>query len=202
MVLNVPINGKATPVVAEGSKDGFFYVLNAKNGSQVPNFKINTQPTLDPSGQGIAMNALASTQPIPTGASFCAVIVDYSPAGLAQCGFPANTVATEYGGTGERRTSSRTARSSTRPTAGRSSGRSSSRRTATGAYFVFGGAGGGGNFGYPPSSYSPIDARLLRLRAERVGRALRQGTGAARATGQPQRARRRRGSSGSTTRST
>ena len=56
MVLNVPINGKTTPVVAEGSKDGFFYVLNAINGSQVPNFKINTQPTLDPSGQRIALN--------------------------------------------------------------------------------------------------------------------------------------------------
>ena len=100
MVLRVPINGKVEPVLAEGSKDGFFYVLNAKNGAQLPNFKINNQTTLDPSGQGLSLNSLATSQPVPTGASFCTAIVDYSPAGLAQCGFPANTVATEYGGTG------------------------------------------------------------------------------------------------------
>ena len=154
MALNVPIDGKTTPVVAEGSKDGFFYVLNAKNGSQLPNFKINTQVTQDPSGQGIALNALSSTQPVPSGASFCAVIVDYSPAGLSQCGFPANTVATEYGGTGNINVQP----NGTVVNAGDSRpiiGTQFFEAFSPAAYFVFGGAGGGGNFGYPPSSYNP-----------------------------------------------
>ena len=46
MVLRVPIDGKMTPVLAEGSKGGFFYVLNAVNGSKVPHFKITETPTL------------------------------------------------------------------------------------------------------------------------------------------------------------
>jgi hypothetical protein len=155
MVLKVPINGKSTSVVAEGSKDGFFYVLNAVNGSQVPNFKIVNQPTLDPSGTGIALNNLASSQEVPTGASFCAVIVDYSPAGLAQCGFPANTVATEYGGTGNvnvQPNGSVVNVANGLPIVGAQFFEAYSNQ----AYFVFGGAGGGGNFGYPPSSYNPM----------------------------------------------
>jgi PQQ-like domain len=154
-VLKVPINGKTTTVVAEGSKDGYFYVLNAKNGAQVPNFKINKQPTADPSGQGISLNALSATQPIPTGASACAVIVDYSAAGLAQCGFPANTVATEYGGTANinvQPNGSVVNAANGRPIVGTQFFEAFSPA----AYFVFGGAGGGGNFGYPPSSYSPV----------------------------------------------
>lgn len=176
MVLNVPINGKTTPVVAEGSKDGFFYVLNAKNGSQVPNFKINTQQTLDPSGQGIALNALSSTQPIPTGASFCAVIVDYSPAGLAQCGFPANTVATEYGGTNNANVQPNGTvvnAADGRPIVGTQFFEAFSPA----AYFVFGGAGGGGNFGYPPGSYNPTTHDYYACVQNESGGHSDQGTG-------------------------
>ena len=85
MVLRVPIDGKTVPVVAEGSKGGFFYVLNARNGGPVPHFKITETPTYDPSGTGIAQNNMFATQPVPSGASFCMSVVDYSPAGLAKC---------------------------------------------------------------------------------------------------------------------
>ena len=83
--------------MAEGSKGGFFYVLNAVNGSKVPGFTITETPTYDPSGKGIALNGFYKTQPFPTGASFCMAMVDYSPAGLAKCNFPGNPLTDEYG---------------------------------------------------------------------------------------------------------
>ena len=73
------------------------YVLNARNGGTVPNFKITETPTYDPSGVGIAQNNLFATQPYPTGASFCMAVVDYSPAGLAKCNFPGDPLIDEYG---------------------------------------------------------------------------------------------------------
>jgi quinohemoprotein ethanol dehydrogenase len=154
MVLNVPINGKMTTIVAEGSKSGYFFVRNAKNGGPVPNFKITNTPVYDPSGQGVALNNLSSVQPVPQGAAGCMVIMDYSAAGLSTCGFPANTIATEYGGTNNVNVQS-----------GGSVVNAANGIPIVGtpfmaaptpaAYFVFGGAGGGGNFGYPPSSYDP-----------------------------------------------
>jgi quinohemoprotein ethanol dehydrogenase len=155
MVLRVPIDGKTVPVLAEGSKGGFFYALNARNGSQIPHFKITETPTYDPSGKGIAQNNLAKTQPFPSGASFCMAVVDYSPAGLSQCNFPGNPLIDEYAtGLGN------TAVSSTQVTNLSNGfpiiGAPESAAYSYGQYLVYGGAGGGGIFGYPPSAYSPL----------------------------------------------
>src|SRR5207253_5540787 len=83
MVLRVPIDGKVMPVLAEGSKGGFFYAMNAKNGGLLPHHKIKETATYDPSGHGVDLNHLSKTQPFPSGASYCAVIVDYTPDALA-----------------------------------------------------------------------------------------------------------------------
>jgi glucose dehydrogenase len=153
MVLRVPIDGKVTPVVAEGSKGGFFYVLNAKNGGPVPHHKIVETPTYDPSGKGIALNNLAKTQPFPTGASFCMAVVDYTPEGLAKCNFPGNPLVDEYKNVA-------TVTSPTRlvnPVNGfEIVGAPESAAHYFGQYLVYGGVGGGGTFGYPPSAYSPL----------------------------------------------
>jgi hypothetical protein len=154
MVLRVPIDGKMTPVLAEGSKGGFFYVMNAKNGGPVAHHKIKETPTYDPSGNGIALNHLAKTQPFPSGASYCAVIVDFTAAALSRCGFPADTLITEYGGTnnvnvvGDKLINA----ANGWPILGAPE----SAAHDYGTYLVYGGAGGGGNFGYPPSSYNPV----------------------------------------------
>ena len=155
MVVNVPVNGKMTPVVAEGSKGGFFFVLNARNGGTVPGFKITETPTYDPTGKGIAQNNLFATQPNPTGASFCMAVVDYSPAGLAKCNFPGDPLTDEYGtGLGNPIVSPTqvTNLSNGLPIYGAPE----SAAYSPGQYLVYGGAGGGGIFGYPPSSYSPL----------------------------------------------
>jgi alcohol dehydrogenase (cytochrome c) len=155
MVLRVPIDGKMTPVVAEGSKGGFFYLLNARNGGAVKHFKITETPTYDPSGKGIALNSLAKTQPYPTGASFCMAVVDYSPAGLSQCSFPGNPLVDNYG-----TILGNTVNSPTQITNSTNGfpivGAPESAAHYYGQYLVYGGAGGGGIFGYPPSSYSPL----------------------------------------------
>ena len=65
MVLRVPIDGKMTPVLAKGSKGGFFYVLNAKNGGPVQHFKITETQTYDPSGKGIAANNAGEDAAVP-----------------------------------------------------------------------------------------------------------------------------------------
>lgn len=156
MILNVPINGKSTRVVAEGSKGGLFYVLNEKNGSQVPNFKITETPTYDPSGQGVATNGFASTQPFPTGASYCMDVVDYSPAGLAKCNFPGNPLVDEYATSASSTIQVNSPTQLTNLTNNRPIfGAPESSATDPGRYLVYGGAGGGGNFGYPPSAYDP-----------------------------------------------
>jgi alcohol dehydrogenase (cytochrome c) len=154
MVLHVPIDGKDTPVVAEGSKGGFFYVLDAVNGGPVKHFTIKETPTYDPSGHGIAQNNLYKSQPFPSGASFCMAVVDYSPAGLSQCSFPGNPLTDEYGtGLGNRIDGPNqvTNLSNNLPIFGAPE----SAAYSAGSYLVYGGAGGGGIFGYPFSAYSP-----------------------------------------------
>jgi hypothetical protein len=82
-------------------------------------------------------------------------IVDYSPAGLAACGFPANTIATEYGGTNNinlQPNGSVVNAADGRPIIGAPF----MEAPDSAQYVVFGGAGGGGNFGYPPSTYDPL----------------------------------------------
>jgi quinohemoprotein ethanol dehydrogenase len=156
MVLRVPIDGKVTPVLAEGSKGGFFYALNAVNGSKLPHFKITETPVPDPTGNGLALNGFYKSQPYPSGASFCAVIVDYSPAGLAQCNFPGNPLADEYGPLGiPGNTVSGPNQVTNLSNGWPINGSSESAAHGYGQYLVYGGAGGGGNFGYPPSAYSP-----------------------------------------------
>jgi len=66
--VNVNINGKTTPVVAMGSKNGWLYVLQAKNGSYVPNFPIPEVKVQDLNdGKGAALNNTWPTQPEPSG---------------------------------------------------------------------------------------------------------------------------------------
>jgi alcohol dehydrogenase (cytochrome c) len=156
MVLRVPIDGKVYPVLAEGSKGGFFYALNAKNGSLLPHFQINETPTYDPSGNGIALNHLAKTQPFPVGASFCMSVVDYSPAGLAKCNFPGNPLVDEYAGSNATIQVNSPTQLTNLANGWPIVGAPESAAHDYGKYLVFGGAGGGGNFGYPPSAYSPL----------------------------------------------
>jgi quinohemoprotein ethanol dehydrogenase len=152
MVLRVPIDGKTVPVLAEGSKGGFFYVLNAKNGGPVPHHKVVETPTFDPSGKGLALNAMAKTQPFPSGASFCMAVVDYSPEGLAKCNFPGNPLVDEYKNVATVNSPTQL----TNPANGfKITGAPESAAFDYGAYLVYGGVGGGGTFGYPPSSYDP-----------------------------------------------
>jgi alcohol dehydrogenase (cytochrome c) len=152
MVLRVPIDGKMTPVLANGSKGGFFYVLNAKNGGAVKGFKITETKTFDPSGKGIAANNAASTQPFPSGASFCMAVTDFTPEGLAKCKFPGNQLTDKYSAVA-------TVTSPTRlvnPTNGfEIIGAPESAAHYFGQYLVYGGVGGGGAFGYPTSAFSP-----------------------------------------------
>jgi hypothetical protein len=153
MILRVPINGKTYPVVAEGSKGGYFYVLNETNGSQLPDYKITNVPTYDGSGKGIAQDGFSASQPVPSGASFCMTVVDYSPGGLAKCNFPGNPLVDEYS------SATVVANSSTQLTNLANNwtvvGTTQSAAPYAGTYYVYGGAGGGGNFGYPPSAYDP-----------------------------------------------
>lgn len=175
MVLRVPINGKTTPIVAEGSKGGFFYVLNARNGGAVPGFKITETPTYDPSGKGIAQNNLFATQPYPSGASFCMAVVDYSPAGLAKCNFPGDPLTDEYGtGLGNPIVSSTqvTNLANGLPIYGAPE----SSAYSAGQYLVYGGAGGGGIFGYPPSSYSPLTHTYYACEMNESGAHTNQGS--------------------------
>ncbi len=156
MILRVPIDGKMTPVDVEGSKGGFFYVLNEKNGSQVPGFKITDVPTFDGSGQGIATTHMSASQPVPSGASFCMSVVDYSPAGLAKCNFPGNPLVDEYATSATATIQTNSPTQLTNLANGWPIiGTTQSAAFYTGEYYVYGGAGGGGNFGYPPSAYDP-----------------------------------------------
>lgn len=155
MVLRVPIDGKTVPVVAEGSKGGFFYVLNARNGGAVPHFKITETPIYDPSGKGIAANNMPKTQPYPTGASFCMAVTDYSPAGLAKCSFPGNPLVDSYSN-GTTITTNSPTQLTNLSNGFPIVGAPESAAYYYGQYLVYGGAGGGGIFGYPPSAYSPL----------------------------------------------
>ena len=82
-------------------------------------------------------------------------IVDYSPAGLAKCNFPGNPLTDEYGagwGTPSTARPRSTNLSNNFPIVGAPE----SAAHYYGQYLVYGGAGGGGIFGYPPSAYSPL----------------------------------------------
>ena len=154
MVLNVPINGKLKRVVAEGSKGGLFYVLDAKNGSQFSPFRAPETPVYDPSGRGVLQNNFTKTQPLPEGAAGCMAVIDFSPAGLSKCGFPADYVATVYGGANNvnvRADGSVVNAANGRPIVGTPFYSAFSDQS----YFVFGGAASGGVFGYPTSAYDP-----------------------------------------------
>jgi hypothetical protein len=84
--MNVPIDGKMTPVVAQGGKNGYLYVLNAKNGGYLPHFTFKAIQTYDPTGRGKALNGLSAAQIEPNfGAAGCVHINDYTLAGLAAC---------------------------------------------------------------------------------------------------------------------
>jgi len=146
-----------TPLAVEGSKGGFFYVLNEKNGGPVPGFKITETPTQDWSGKGIALNNLSKTEPYPSGASFCMAVTDYSPAGLAKCNWPGNPLVDNYGpAAGLATTVTNSTQLVNTANGWPIVGAPESAAYYTGQYIVYGGAGGGGIFGYPPSSYSPL----------------------------------------------
>jgi glucose dehydrogenase len=153
--MNVPINGQMVPVVAEGGKDGYLYVRNAKTGGPVPNFAFKTIQTYDPTGRGKALNGLSSTQVIPTGGSSCIWPIDWTTAGLSACGFPTDLLKQEYGGAnGVNVQPDGTLVNAANgiPIVGTTFGAASTRD----AYFVFGGGAGGGVMGYPRKAYNPI----------------------------------------------
>jgi hypothetical protein len=83
--MNVPINGKMTPVVAEGGKNGGMYVLNARNGAYLPYFTFTKIQTYDPTGRGKKLNGLSNTQWIGQGAAGCTNPFELSAEALAKC---------------------------------------------------------------------------------------------------------------------
>jgi putative pyrroloquinoline-quinone binding quinoprotein len=82
---NVPIDGKMTPVVAEGNKGGYMYVLNGKNGSFLPHFNFAKVPTFDLTGRGIKLNNLSAFQWVPQGPVGCVAPQDLTLAGIQRC---------------------------------------------------------------------------------------------------------------------
>jgi putative pyrroloquinoline-quinone binding quinoprotein len=84
-VMNVPIDGKMTAVVAEGCKSGQLVVLNAANGAYLPHFNFTKIQTYDPTGRGKTLNGLSTTQWIPQGAAGCIAPQDLTVAGLTKC---------------------------------------------------------------------------------------------------------------------
>ena len=169
MVLRVPIDGKTTPVVAEGSKGGFFYVLNATNGGQVPHFKITETPTYDPSGQGHR-----AEQPVQDAAVPDRRLVLHGGRRLL-AGRPREVQLPGQPADRRVRDGSRATRQ--QPDAGHEPGeqpadhrRAGVRAHYVGQYLVYGGAGGGGIFGYPPSAYSPQTHTYYACLQNAVGR--------------------------------
>ena len=153
--VNVPIDGKMVPLVAVGGKDGYLYVRAARNGRPVPHFGFKTIQTYDPTGKGIALNGLSRTQLVPTGAAACIWPVDFSAAGLTQCGWPPDLLKQEYGGPNNanvRPDGSLVNVADGEPIVGTPF---ASAHTSD-AYFVFGGGATGGVMGYPRKAYNPI----------------------------------------------
>ncbi len=173
MILNVPINGKSTRVVAEGSKGGFFYVLNEKNGSPVPGFKITETPTYDPVGAGHRHERLRGDPAVPDRRVVLhgrRRLLAGRPREVQLPGQPAGRrVRDEPDRDDPGEQPDPADEPGEQPPDLRSAGELGDR---SGRYLVYGGAGGGGNFGYPPSAYNPNTTHLLRLRAERGRRAL------------------------------
>ena len=83
--MNVPINGKMTPVVAQGGKSGIMRVLNAKNGAYLPHFNFTKIQTYDPTGRGKKLNGLSAVQWIPQGAAGCVTQLEQTAAALSKC---------------------------------------------------------------------------------------------------------------------
>jgi hypothetical protein len=182
--INVPIDGKMTPVIAHGGKNGYLYVLNAKNGGPVPHFKIQEEKvrvstTTNKAGQkidGLTLNALWPTQPVVYGAASCIFPVDWTVAKLTACGFPADYLQIAYGGTAP----NPGVQGSYGPNVQGANGKDVCPTcklinvangkpiigTELGAahtsaeYYVFGGAAGGGVMGYPRKAYNPITHNL------------------------------------------
>jgi hypothetical protein len=119
-------------VVATGGKNGYMYVLNAKNGAYVPNFSIPEVKVPDPSGKGIALNTLWPTQPEPTGGAGQIVPTCYTDAQVQQ-----------YYGT------------LTAPNGTPLRGSCPFGGTFNDAYSVWGSSGSGGGMGYPRTAFDP-----------------------------------------------
>lgn len=132
---NAMVNGKLTPVVANGGKTGYMYVLEAANGRPVPNFKIPEVPVPDlNNGKGAALNLTWPTQPEPQGGAGQIVPMCYTPE-LMKEKFP-----TSY------------------PTAPNNTPMVPTCPFAppyNDAYLTWGQIGSGGGIGWPPTSYDP-----------------------------------------------
>ena len=83
--MNVPINGKMTPVVAIGGKSGIMRVLHAGNGAYLPHFTFQKIQTYDPTGRGKKLNGLSAVQWIPQGAAGCVTQLEQTAAALSKC---------------------------------------------------------------------------------------------------------------------
>jgi len=83
--MNVPVNGKIVPMVTIGGKSGVFRVLNARNGSYLPQFKFEKISTYDPTGRGKKLNGLSATQWMPRGAAACTNHLEYTATMIATC---------------------------------------------------------------------------------------------------------------------
>jgi len=89
--INVSLNGKSTPVVAIGAKNGWMYVLNANNGAHLPTYPIPETKVPDLNdGKGAALNLTSPTQPEPTGGAGAILPHCLTPADAAAIipGFP------------------------------------------------------------------------------------------------------------------
>ena len=130
-------------------------MLNARNGGPVPHFKITETPTYDPSGQGHR-----AEQPVQDAAVPERRLVLHGRRRLL-AGRPGEVQLPRQpadrrvrNGSGQPDRQSDPGRRTWRTTC-RSSARRRSAAYSSGQYLVYGGAGGGGIFGYPPSAYSP-----------------------------------------------
>lgn len=83
--MNVPIDGKMTPVVAEGCKSGIFIAVNARNGAYLPHFNFTKIQTYDPTGRGKKLNGLSSTEWIPQGAAGCISQQEMTADAITKC---------------------------------------------------------------------------------------------------------------------
>jgi quinohemoprotein ethanol dehydrogenase len=132
---NAMIDGKRYPVVATGGKNGYMYVLDARNGRLVPHFPIPEVPVPNLNGgKGALLNKTWPTQPEPQGGAGQIVPTCYDDA-LMKEKFP-TTYPTAPNGT---------PMIPTCPYA----------PPYNDAYLTWGAIGSGGAMGWPRTSYSP-----------------------------------------------